>query len=39
MPLPLLLREANVDISRVSDEPSQWGHRAASVARTNASNE
>jgi hypothetical protein len=40
MPSPLLLRDANVDISRVSDEPSHCGHFAsASVARTNASNE
>jgi len=35
-----LLRDANVDISRVSFAPWQWGHWAlASPGRTNASKE
>jgi hypothetical protein len=39
-PSPLWLRAANVDISRVTLEPSQCGHRAIStVARINASKE
>jgi hypothetical protein len=39
-PLPLWLRAANVDISRVTAELSQCGHRASlSVARINASKE
>jgi hypothetical protein len=39
-PLPLWLRDANVDISRVTAELSQCGHCASlSVARINASKE
>jgi len=39
-PSPLWLRDANVDISRVTAEPSQCGHRApSSVERISASNE
>jgi hypothetical protein len=37
---PLLARDANVDISRVSFEPLQCGHCAlVSLGRTNASKE
>jgi hypothetical protein len=39
-PLPLWLRDANVDISRVTAKLSQCGHCASlSVARINASKE